>query len=65
MKFSESHFHRILSVEKASGMKSHFISLATRPEAEIRIRDHIRFLMAHIPKRRPGLKVKHINLSIW
>jgi hypothetical protein len=32
------------------------------PEAEIRIRDHIRFLMAHIPKRRPGLKVKHINL---
>jgi hypothetical protein len=32
------------------------------PEAEIRIRDHIRFLMDHIPKRRPGLKVKHINL---
>ena len=32
------------------------------PEAEIRIRDHIRFLMAHIPKKRPGLKVKHINL---
>jgi hypothetical protein len=32
------------------------------PEAEIRIRDHIRFLMVHIPKRRPGLKVKHINL---
>ncbi|MCP4577325.1 MAG: DUF1788 domain-containing protein [Deltaproteobacteria bacterium] len=32
------------------------------PEAEIRIRDHIRFLMAHIPKRRPGLKVRHINL---
>ncbi len=32
------------------------------PEAEIRIRDHIQFLMAHIPKRRLGLKVKHINL---
>jgi len=32
------------------------------PEAEIRIRDHIRFLMDHIPKRRPGMKVKHINL---
>ena len=32
------------------------------PEAEIRIRDHIGFLMDHIPKRRPGLKVKHINL---
>ncbi|MBW2709752.1 MAG: DUF1788 domain-containing protein [Deltaproteobacteria bacterium] len=32
------------------------------PEAEIRIRDHIRFLMAHIPKKRSGLKVQHINL---
>ena len=32
------------------------------PEAEIRIRDHIRFLMDHIPKKRPGLKVRHINL---
>ena len=32
------------------------------PEAEIRIRDHIRFLMAHIPKKRSGLRVKHINL---
>lgn len=32
------------------------------PEAEIRIREHILFLIAHIPKKRPGLKVKHINL---
>ncbi len=32
------------------------------PEAEILIRDHIRFLMDRIPKKRPGLKVKHINL---
>ena len=32
------------------------------PEVEIRIRDHIRFLMVHIPKKRSGLKVKHINL---
>ena len=32
------------------------------PETEIRIRDHIQFLMAHIPKKRSGLKVKHINL---
>ena len=32
------------------------------PEAEIRIRDHIRFLMSHIPKKRFGLKVQHINL---
>ena len=32
------------------------------PEAELQIRKHIQFLMAHIPKNRPGLRVKHINL---
>jgi len=32
------------------------------PEAELRIREHIRFLMSHIPKNRPGLRVKHVNL---
>ncbi|MCI0624095.1 MAG: DUF1788 domain-containing protein [Acidobacteria bacterium] len=32
------------------------------PEAELRIREHIRFLLDHIPKQRPGMRVKHINL---
>ncbi len=32
------------------------------PEEELRVRDHIRFLLDHIPKQRPGLRVKHINL---
>ena len=32
------------------------------PKEELRIREHIRFLMSHIPKNRPGLRVKHINL---
>ncbi len=32
------------------------------PEAELRVREHIQFLMTHIPKNRPGLQVKHINL---
>lgn len=32
------------------------------PQAELHIRDHIRVLMAHIPKIRPGIRVKHINL---
>ena len=32
------------------------------PEAELRVREHIQFLMTHIPKNRPGLRVKHINL---
>ena len=32
------------------------------PEEELRIRDHIRFLLEHIPKHKPDLRVKHINL---
>src|ERR1017187_9547639 len=32
------------------------------PEYELRVREHIRFLLDHIPKQKPGLRVKHINL---
>ncbi len=32
------------------------------PEEELRIREHIVFLLDHIPKQRPGPRVKHINL---
>jgi hypothetical protein len=32
------------------------------PEDELRIREHVRFLAEHIPKVKPGLRVKHINL---
>jgi hypothetical protein len=32
------------------------------PEEELRIRDHIAFLVEHLPKHRKGLLVKHINL---
>ena len=32
------------------------------PEDELRVREHIRFLLEHIPKQRPGLRVKQINL---
>jgi len=32
------------------------------PEDELRVREHIRFLLEHIPKQRPGIRVKHINL---
>jgi hypothetical protein len=32
------------------------------PEAELRIREHITFLLDHIPKQRPGLRVVHVNL---
>lgn len=32
------------------------------PDAELRIREFITFIQDHIPKHRPNLKVKHINL---
>ena len=32
------------------------------PEEELRVREHIRFLLDHIPKQKPGLQVKHVNL---
>jgi len=32
------------------------------PEEELRIREHVEFLLEHIPKKKPSLRVKHINL---
>ena len=32
------------------------------PEEELLLREHIQFLLAHLPKHRPGLRVKHVNL---
>ena len=32
------------------------------PEDELRIREHIRFLLEHLPKNRPNLRVAHVNL---
>ena len=32
------------------------------PEEELRVRDHVRFLLDHIPKQRPGLHLAHVNL---
>lgn len=32
------------------------------PEAELLMREHIDFLLKHIPKRKPGLKVLQVNL---
>lgn len=32
------------------------------PEQELAVRAHIAFLLEQIPKRRPGLRVAHINL---
>ncbi len=32
------------------------------PEDELHIREHIRFLLDHLPKTLPGLRVAHVNL---
>ncbi len=32
------------------------------PEEELRIRKHIDFLLEHLPKKKPGIRVKHVNL---
>ena len=32
------------------------------PEEELRVRDHIRFLLDHIPKQKPELRLAHVNL---
>ena len=32
------------------------------PEDELRVREHIQFLLEHIPKQKPNLRVIHINL---
>jgi hypothetical protein len=32
------------------------------PEDELRVREHIEFLIDHIPKHRPGTRVAHVNL---
>ena len=32
------------------------------PEEELRVRKHIEFLLEHIPKQKPGLRVARVNL---
>jgi hypothetical protein len=31
-------------------------------EDELRVREHVLFLLDHLPKSKPGLRVKHVNL---
>ena len=47
---------------KGLGNEIAFYIFDYRPEEELRIRDHIRFLLEHIPKQKPDLRVKHVNL---
>ena len=47
---------------KGLGNEIAFFIFDYPPEEELRIREHIRFLLDHIPKTKPGLRVKHVNL---
>jgi hypothetical protein len=33
-----------------------------QPEQELQVREHIRFILAHLEKKSPALRVRHINL---
>ena len=39
-----------------------FYIFAYPPDAELRIRDHLRFLLEHLPKASPRVRVQHVNL---
>ena len=39
-----------------------FYAFDYAPQQELVVREHIAFLLSQIPKRRPGLRVTHINL---
>jgi hypothetical protein len=32
------------------------------PEAELRVREHMHFLLDHLPKTKPGVRVSHVHL---
>jgi hypothetical protein len=32
------------------------------PEAELRVREHLQFVLEHLPRTRPGLRVCHVHL---
>ncbi|MCD6293908.1 MAG: DUF1788 domain-containing protein [Deltaproteobacteria bacterium] len=57
---------KVISTEflsgKGLGNEIAFYIFDYPPEAELRIREHIQFLMAHIPKNWPGFRVMHVNL---
>lgn len=44
------------------GNETGFHIFEYEPEDELRVRQHIAFLTDHIPKQKPMLRVKHINL---
>ena len=47
---------------KGLGNEIPFYAFDYPPERELEVRAHIVFLLAQIPKRRPELRLKHVNL---
>jgi hypothetical protein len=47
---------------KGLGNEIPFYAFDYPPERELEVREHIAFLLAQIPKRRPGLRFVHVNL---
>lgn len=47
---------------KGLGAEIPFYAFDYPPERELEVREHITFLLAQIPKRRPGLRFAHVNL---
>ena len=47
---------------KGLGNEIPFYAFDYPPERELDVREHIAFLVAQIPKRRPGLRFVHLNL---
>jgi hypothetical protein len=47
---------------KGIGNEIPFYAFDYPPERELEVRAHIAFLLAQIPKRRPGLRFVHVNL---
>jgi hypothetical protein len=47
---------------KGLGNEIPFYAFDYPPDRELEVRDHIAFLKAQLPKRRPGLRFAHVNL---
>jgi hypothetical protein len=47
---------------KGLGNELAFFIFDYPPEDELRVREHIAFLLDHIPKQKPGLRVSHVDL---
>jgi hypothetical protein len=47
---------------KGIGKEIAFYIFDYPPEDELAVREHIQFLLKHIPQKRPGSRVKHVDL---